>query len=85
MHYPDDFSRHTPMSEPEMILAIRRAVRLRLRYLRWARWRKNMTAEDVLKHHGVDAFAQEVAEHLVQSNSVLFQGPPCPDAGIGNR
>jgi hypothetical protein len=63
------------MTEAEMIEAIRATIHLRTRYLRWARIRKTMTMEDVLLHHGVTAFAEEVAKHLVLSNTVLFKGP----------
>jgi hypothetical protein len=35
------------------------AMKMELRYLRWAPWRKGMTAEDVLSHHGVEKFADD--------------------------
>ncbi len=44
---------------------------MELEYLRWPKWRKNMDMRDVLIHHGVDAFAEAVAKHLIRANTVL--------------
>ena len=47
-------------------------VKMELHYLRWAPWRKGMTAADVLKHHGVEAFADGIVNRLA-SRCVTFR------------
>jgi len=78
-----------PTEEARMRVYI--AVKMELRYLRWAPWRKGMNSEDVLKHHGVEAFANGLVDRLAgmcvgfRQSSVNFQiaqpftGPPSED------
>jgi hypothetical protein len=83
MIYPDEFSRHQPMTEPEMIAAVKMAVMLKLGSLGPVHWRKNTTLEMLVRSHGAEVFAREVAEQLILSNKVLFRGPPQRDHSIG--
>lgn len=75
MSYPADPSGCTPLTEAEARDRLRMAVHMRLRVLRRVPWRKGMTLEDVLKHYGVEAFADGLADHLFLCNLALFEGP----------
>ena len=71
------------MTKPEMIETVRRAVLLKLGTLRSVPWRKGTTLETLVRMQGADEFAKDVAEHLILSNKVLFQGPPQPHHSAG--
>lgn len=52
------------LPEAEARIRVYIAVKMELRYLRWAPWRKHMTAEDVLKNYGVEKFADGIVGRL---------------------
>lgn len=75
------------LSEEEARMRVYIAVKMELHYLRWAPWRKHMTAEDVLKQHGVEAFADGIVDRLAGIGLVFrdkgtsaqpFTWPPGP-------
>ena len=77
-----DLARYSLMSRDQARTVIYIAVLTGLRKLRWAPWRKHMTVEEVLKQSGVNAFADDLTDQLLQ-NKVLLQGPAAAQASIG--
>jgi len=53
-----------PLPTEDAKLRIQIAVMMEMRYLRWAPWRKHMTAEDVLKQTGVEKFTEGLVNRL---------------------
>jgi hypothetical protein len=78
MTYPASFDGFEPLTEEEARRAVYLAVLLELRYLGWARWRKGMSAADVLKQTGVDEFATRVTNRLTGAGVAMLKSPPVP-------
>ena len=68
----DDSALIEPMTREEVAIRVYIAVKMEMHKLRWAPWRKHMTAEEVLKGHGVEEFCKDVTERLVGIKPPIF-------------